>query len=92
MSEIKYCFRSRFGDDGVILQADYSQLEVVALAFLSGDKQLRQDIIDKVDIHSVNAAALFGRHLPEFLYSKRAGDPATLNQRKIAKQLSFQLI
>lgn len=91
MSDIKLCFKSRWGDSGSILQADYSQLEVIALAFLSGDKQLREDIVNKVDIHSVNAAALFNRHLPEFLHAKGIGDEATIKQRKIAKQLSFQL-
>jgi len=91
MSDIKLCFESRYGSDGVIMEADFGQLEVVALAFLSGDKQLREDILNKVDIHSVNAAKLFKRHLPEFLSAKASGDPLTLNQRKLAKQLGFQL-
>jgi DNA polymerase I-like protein with 3'-5' exonuclease and polymerase domains len=51
MSTIKRCFTSRFGKDGVIVEADYSQIEVVVQAFLSGDEQMKQDILDGIDFH-----------------------------------------
>lgn len=51
MSTIKKCFVSRFGEDGVILEADYSQIEVVGQAFLSGDPQMQQDVKDGIDFH-----------------------------------------
>lgn len=78
MSKIRECFTSRF-DDGWIVEADYSQLEVIALAYLSDDEQLRADILEGVDMHWENAKKLFNVATP------------TPQQRKIAKALSFQL-
>lgn len=78
MSDIKSVFTSRFGDNGRIIEADYSQLEVIVLAFLSQDEQLLSDIRNKVDIHGINASKLFGVNYTEA-------------QRKLAKRLSFQL-
>lgn len=51
-SRIKEIFISRWEDKGSIIEADYKQLEIICLAFLSGDAQLIQDIIDGVDIHN----------------------------------------
>lgn len=51
MSTIKRCFTSRFGTDGVIVEADYSQIEVVVQAFLSNDGQMKQDVHDGIDFH-----------------------------------------
>ena len=78
MSDIKKCFISRWKDKGYIVEADYSQLEVIGLAYLTQDKQLYKDIIDGVDMHAVNAEKLFGKSF-------------TPLQRKIAKSFSFQL-
>lgn len=78
MSSIRKAFVSRFGDEGVLLEADFSQLEIIALAFLSQDPKLIHDINNNVDIHSINAANLFGSNF-------------TAKQRKTAKALSFQL-
>ncbi len=60
-SLIKGCYQSRFGDDGVIIEADYKQLEMVALAYLSGDRQLTYDINHGVDIHTELYREMFGR-------------------------------
>jgi len=43
MSKIRECFKSRW-PDGYIMEADFSQLEVIGLAFLSQDEQLMADI------------------------------------------------
>jgi len=51
MSNIKRCFVSRFGARGVIVEADYSQIEVIVQAFLSGDEQMYEDIRNGVDFH-----------------------------------------
>ena len=78
MSEIRKYFISRFNDGGVLLELDFSQLEIYALAFLSCDKQLRSDLLSGQDLHDISAEMLYG---PTF----------SQKQRKIAKQLSFQL-
>ena len=74
---IKKHFVSRFVG-GKIVEADYSQLEVIVLAELSQDGQLKQDIMDGVDVHAINAKKLFGAHFTE-------------EHRRLAKTLSFQL-
>lgn len=55
-SEIKRLFHSRFGKDGLMLEADYSQLEVVVQGVLSGDAQLCEDLRNKVDFHCKRVA------------------------------------
>lgn len=80
MSRIKECFGSRFLH-GCIIEADYSQLEIIALAYLSNDKQLQEDILSGKDLHVVRAAELF--KVPEYAVTKE--------QRQLAKAFSFQL-
>lgn len=50
-SKIKRLFVSRFGEDGLMVEADYKQLEVVVQGVLSGDKQLCEDLRNRVDFH-----------------------------------------
>lgn len=81
MSNIRKYFTSRYGDDGILMEFDFGQLEVVALAFLSQDPELMQDIRDGVDLHTRSASAWLG--IPESM--------VTADQRKKAKQMTFQL-
>jgi DNA polymerase I-like protein with 3'-5' exonuclease and polymerase domains len=76
---IKQIFTSRFGDEGVIVEFDFNQLEVVALAHVTKDRQLIYDIVSGVDIHSALYKDMFGR-LP------------TKEERKPFKSRTFQLI
>lgn len=80
MSEIKACFPSRF-ENGVILESDFSQLEVVGLAALTLDPVLVQDLLDGRDMHRKFAAERFGITEEE----------VTKTQRTITKQMTFQL-
>ena len=75
---IKQIFTSRFRD-GVIVEMDFNQLEVVALAHITKDLQLIHDISSGVDIHSALYEAMFGR-------------PPTKEERKPFKARTFQLI
>jgi DNA polymerase I-like protein with 3'-5' exonuclease and polymerase domains len=52
---VKECFTSRYGKSGVILEIDFKQLEVCALAWLTRDPQMLSDIRDGIDIHSTIA-------------------------------------
>lgn len=78
---IKSCFKSRWRD-GYIMEVDFSQLEVIGLAILSGDEILADDIMMGRDMHTVRAAELWG--IPE--------SKVTSKQRQTAKYLSFQLV
>lgn len=55
-SRVKAMFVSRFGDDGEMVEVDYSQLEVVIQALLSGDTNLIKDLRNKVDFHCKRVA------------------------------------
>ena len=75
---IKQIFNSRY-TDGLIIEVDFNQLEVVALAHVTKDKQLIADISSGVDIHSALYKDMFGR-MP------------TKEERKPFKSRTFQLI
>lgn len=78
-SQIKKAFISRWGKDGFIVEADYKQLEIVALAYLTGCKQLKKDINSGLDVHS---------ELFEQMYRRTPTD----EERKNFKRRSFALI
>ncbi|AFV51000.1 DNA polymerase I [Acinetobacter phage Abp1] len=59
-SKVKQMFESRFGKEGRIVEVDYSALEVVALASISGDKNLLQQLIDGTDMHCYRLAGALG--------------------------------
>lgn len=80
MSEIKAAFPSRF-EGGVLLESDFSQLEVIGLAMLTMDEQLIQDLLDGKDMHRFFAAQLYGITEEE----------VTAKQRKLVKRLTFAL-
>ena len=76
---IKQIFNSRWGDRGVIVEMDFNQLEVVALAHVTKDLQLIHDISSGADIHSELYKGMFGRY-------------PTKEERKPFKARTFQLI
>jgi len=43
-SDVRNLFISRFGENGLVAESDYSQLEVVCKAVLSGDKELMRKL------------------------------------------------
>jgi len=55
-SNLKRVFISRFGEDGSMVEADYSQLEVVVQGVLTGDKQLLEDLRNRIDFHCKRVA------------------------------------
>ena len=91
-AEIRELLVSRFHSEGMMLEGDYSQLEVRALAALSGDRNLLNDLHDGVDFHCKRAAMIS----PELGYenilraSVREKDPGMVNLRQKAKVFSFQ--
>jgi DNA polymerase-1 len=55
-SKVKQMFISRWAD-GRMIEADYSQLEVVVQGVLTGDKNLCRDLIARIDFHCKRVAA-----------------------------------
>ena len=56
--EFRRFFKAREGC--VLVDADYSQIELRVLAHISGDAAMRQAFTDNVDIHTVTASEVFG--------------------------------
>jgi DNA polymerase-1 len=66
-------------DGHVFLSADYSQIELVVLAHLSGDPGLKEAFLSGEDVHSKTAALIFKTPLED----------VNANQRRIAKTINF---
>lgn len=78
---IKDCFIPHNGNEGLFITCDFSQLEVCALAELTGDPVLIKELKDGVDIHRANAA----------VWKKCRPEEVTDKERKQAKVMTFQL-
>ena len=77
--EIKECFVPSSGN--ILLVADYSQVEIRVLAFLSQDQGLIEAFQNGEDIHMRTARFLFGEELT-----------ITSQMRRIAKSVNFGVI
>jgi DNA polymerase I-like protein with 3'-5' exonuclease and polymerase domains len=92
MASIKECFKSRWGSEGVIMEADFSQLEVIGAAEISGDMNMKQDILDGIDSHSQSASWLNTQYTyEEIREGYLAGDKMFEKLRKNAKAPRFEL-
>ena len=87
---IKECIVSRF-TDGVIMEADYSQLEVIGLAYASRDQTLMSDIRNGIDLHCMSASFLYNQPYDFIKRAVEQGDETRILMRKKAKGPSFQL-
>ena len=66
----------------VYLSADYSQIELRVLAYLSQDETLIKAFAEKKDIHALTAAGLFKVPL----------DQVTHEQRQLGKRINFSIL
>lgn len=88
---IKEVFTSRFGEEGYLVQVDYSQLEVVWQAFVSGDENLKQGIRDGVDFHCKRLSKQTGVPYEEVVHKcKVEEDQEWVKKRKEIKTFTFQ--
>ena len=77
---IRECFIAPEGR--VLVDADYSQIELRLLAAMSGDKVMSEAFLEGEDIHKRTASKVFG--VPE--------DLVTPAQRAVAKTVNFSII
>ncbi|MDD7089111.1 MAG: DNA polymerase I [Bacteroidales bacterium] len=68
--------------DGMILSADYSQIELRIMAHLSGDEHMVNAFRNGVDVHAATASKIF----------KVPHEDVTQEQRRIAKTANFGII
>lgn len=88
-SDAKAMFTSRFGEDGRMVEIDYSQLEVVVQAILTKDKQLINDLTNGVDFHVKRLAAKLGEAYAG-VRVKCSSDPVYKQMRTNIKAFTFQ--
>ncbi|RKJ44496.1 DNA polymerase I [bacterium 1XD8-76] len=69
-------------DGFVLMDADYSQIELRVLASMSGDEQLIEAYRQEADIHRITASKVF--HVPQ--------DEVTPLQRRNAKAVNFGIV
>ena len=79
-SEIRKMFVAAPGC--VLVDADYSQIELRLLAHISGDETMRRAFLSGEDIHAVTASQVFGVPL----------DEVTPQQRSHAKAVNFGIV
>ena len=79
--EIRKAFTTS-SDNYVILSADYSQIELRILAFLSGDPNLIDAFGKGLDIHSQTASIIYNKPITE----------VTSDERRFAKVINFGLM
>lgn len=66
-SKVKEMLASRFGKDGKVVEVDYTALEVVALAAISGDDNLLTQLLSGTDMHCYRLAGKLGRPYEELV-------------------------
>jgi DNA polymerase I len=76
--EVRAAFKA--AHDRVFISADYSQIELRVLAFLSQDKNLKNAFLQKHDIHTETAARLFDTQI------------VTNEQRQLGKRINFSIL
>ena len=54
-----------------ILSADYSQIELVMLAHMAEDEELRKAFINGIDVHRYTASLIFGKSVEEVSHAER---------------------
>ncbi|WP_341667183.1 DNA polymerase I [Alcaligenes sp. SDU_A2] len=69
-------------EQGKVVSADYSQIELRVMAHVSGDKNLQQVFEQGGDVHRATAAEIFGVQ----------AEQVTSDQRRAAKAINFGLI
>jgi DNA polymerase-1 len=79
--EIRASFVAK-NDDYMLMSADYSQIELRIMAYLSNDENLIKSFNNHIDIHSATASILFNADV----------DDVTDDMRRTAKTVNFGII
>lgn len=85
----KRAYVSRFGEYGVILSADYSQIELRIAACLYKDFDMMKAYVNGADLHTLTAIVISG--LTEKAYKAQASDKKKW-WRTLAKRVNFGIV
>lgn len=86
---VKRMFTSRFGDEGCIIQGDFSQIELRLLASLSGDPAMVDAYLNDRDIHLLTTMKIFGCTEKGYKKLEEKGDYRAKMWRTVAKRINF---
>jgi DNA polymerase-1 len=78
--QVRTAFEPEVGS--LFVSADYSQIELRVLAFLSGDENLKQAFLNNVDVHTQTASKLFDVSL----------ESVSHDQRQMGKRINFSIL
>lgn len=88
----RFMYTSKFGEDGCIVQLDYSQIEVRVAACLSKDPLLLEVYRKGGDVHTATAARMFHIPIEEAIELQKSEDKGFKRLRTIAKRIVFGVI
>jgi len=92
-SPIRKMFRSRFGDDGVLLSLDYSQLHLRIMANVAKCRGFIDAFLEDRDLHSLTGAlVVMGMDEDKFLERLADGDNECAEARQTGKRINFSVI
>lgn len=83
---------SRYGEQGRIIEADFSQLEVFVAAILSDDKVLLEELDHGIDLHIKSACFIYEKDEATFKKELEANNQEYVKMRKFAKFRTFELL
>lgn len=88
--EVLQIFSSRWKDDGVIVEFDYSQLEVIVQAYVTQSAQMIEDIKKGIDFHCLRLSYAVDRFYLEVKQLCDTDSDWKYKRKTIAKPISFQ--
>lgn len=86
---IKRLIVSRYGSEGCILQADYSQIELRILACISGDRGMIDAFCAGADLHELTVCLLMDMTMEQYKALKKSSPKEAKILRTIAKRINF---
>lgn len=92
-NEFRRVFVSRFGEEGGLLEIDYSQLHLRIIGALASCPAFIDAYNNKVDLHSQTAAGVIAKcSEAEFIKKIKNQDKVAKKQRDLAKRTNFSII
>jgi len=88
----KRVYTSRFGDDGCIFAADFSQIEVRVAASLAREKSLLDAYASGTDVHLLTMCRIFHLTMDQAKELEKSDPKKYKRQRTIAKRVVFGVL
>jgi DNA polymerase I-like protein with 3'-5' exonuclease and polymerase domains len=91
-SHFKKALTSRYGSDGLIIEVDWSQLEIICQQIESQDGVLGAELNDGVDLHTMMTADIYPDASYKYIQEEvRKHNPVWVERRRQTKRARFAL-